>query len=53
MSTNQAPEVTYAAQVSQTTFLSLPVLMHIQVVGYAGQITKTFISTEQYVIPFS
>lgn len=42
MSTNQAPEVTYVAQVLQTTFLNLPAYMQVWVISYVGHIMETF-----------
>lgn len=47
MAANQAPRVTYAAQVSQTTFFSLPVYVQVRVGGHVGQIPETSIYTRQ------
>ena len=45
MSTNWAPEVTYAANVSHTTFFSLPAYVEVGMVDYAGHIAGTPIHT--------
>ena len=45
MPINQGPEVTHAAQVSQTTFLNLPAYVQVWVTSYVGQLMETSIHT--------